>query len=110
MERCTLKKRFSFILSCILSLSISTQVFAAAKDMPSIYGNSSFTIYADTGEIIYAESADNKMYPASTTKLLTALLLAEHKDKGDNLTYTESAKIQPEYSLDKNMFFCQTCK
>jgi len=103
MERCTLKKRFSFILSCILSLSISTQVFAAAKDMPSIYGKAAITMDADTGEIIYAKSADNKMYPASTTKIMTALLLAEHKDKGDNLTYTESAKIQPEYSLDKNM-------
>ena len=37
------------------------------------------------------------MYPASTTKLMTALLLAENK-KSDSITYTESAYKQPAYS------------
>ena len=56
----------------------------------------------ETGEIIYCKDADSKRYPASTTKLLTGLLLAENKQKTDQLEYTKSAKEQPEYSLNIN--------
>ena len=45
------------------------------------------------------------MYPASTTKLMTALLLAENKEKSDSITYTESAYKQPAYSLRSNIYF-----
>lgn len=87
--------------------SFTSTVFAedtAAKNPapPNINGASAITIDVKTGEIIYAKDADKKMYPASTTKLLTALLLAENKKKGDMLSYTASAKKQPEYSLNVN--------
>lgn len=42
------------------------------------------------------------MYPASTTKLMTALLLAENREKADELKYTKSAKSQPADSLNVN--------
>ena len=69
---------------------------------PSIIGTMAVTLDYETGEIIYAKNIDDKAYPASTTKMLTALLLAENKDKTDKLIYPESAKLQPEYSLYKN--------
>ncbi|WP_315120025.1 D-alanyl-D-alanine carboxypeptidase family protein [uncultured Clostridium sp.] len=96
-KRCT-----SLLLTIVLIFSFCTSAFAA-DDKPNIYGKSAITIDMDTGEIIYAKSVDSKMYPASTTKLLTALLLAEKFDKGDALKYTESAKSQPEYSLNLNL-------
>nr|WP_278000934.1 hypothetical protein [Clostridium botulinum] len=43
------------------------------------------------------------MYPASTTKYLTALLLAENKGKNDNIPYTATAKGQPPYSMNINL-------
>ena len=43
------------------------------------------------------------MYPASTTKLITALLLAENRAKTDKIKYTQSAKIQPADSLNVNL-------
>lgn len=51
---------------------------------------------------IYCKDADSRRYPASTTKLLTGLLLAENKQKTDILQYTKSAKDQPAYSLNIN--------
>ena len=42
------------------------------------------------------------MFLASTTKLMTALLFAEKYSKTDLITYTETAKARPEYSLDIN--------
>jgi D-alanyl-D-alanine carboxypeptidase len=70
--------------------------------LPEIKGESALTMDYDTGEIIYCKDADSKRYPASTTKLLTALLLAENKKPTDELEYTKSAKEQPEYSLNIN--------
>lgn len=73
-----------------------------ADGLPEIRGESALTFDYDTGEIIYCKDADSKRYPASTTKLLTALLLSENKKPTDQLEYTESAKKQPEYSLNLN--------
>ncbi|PRR78856.1 D-alanyl-D-alanine carboxypeptidase DacF precursor [Clostridium liquoris] len=97
------KKRISLILAIFIVLSLCTSVFAAEENKPDIYGKAAVTMDMNTGEIIYAKSIDNKMYPASTTKLLTALLLAENKQKEDLLKYTKDAKSQPEYSINLNL-------
>lgn len=106
MERCALKKKSSLLLTLIFIFSLAFNAFAAedsSKTEPQIYGKSAITVDMQTGEIIYGKDIDAKMYPASTTKLLTALLLAENKSKGDMLKYTQGSKIQPEYSLNLNL-------
>jgi D-alanyl-D-alanine carboxypeptidase len=107
MERCELKhKRFSILLILFLVFSMSSNIFAASSDttsIPTIFGRAAITVDVGTGEIIYAKNVDKQMYPASTTKLMTALLLAENKGKNDELNYTASAKAQPEYSLNVNI-------
>ena len=90
-----------------LSLSIfspltSMRGSAAAAELPDINAQAAITMDYETGEIIYVKDADSKRYPASTTKLLTGLLLAENKQKSDEIEFTESAKNQPEYSLNIN--------
>lgn len=100
------KKKLSLLLTFIFIFSLAFNVFAAennSKPEPQIYGKSAITIDIDTGEIIYAKDIDKQMYPASTTKLMTALLLAENKNKSDMLKYTQGAKSQPEYSLNVNL-------
>lgn len=100
------QKRLSILLIFIIILSLNINVFAAGdseKTEPQIHGKSAISIDIQTGEIIYAKDIDKQMYPASTTKLLTALLLAENKKKTDMLTYTQGAKAQPEYSLNLNI-------
>ena len=57
----------------------------------------------ETGEIIYTKNIDKKIYPASITKLITALLLAENMKKTDMLIYTESAAQQPPCSYRENI-------
>lgn len=66
---------------------------------PSIRGEMGITIDVDTGEILYAKSIDQRAYPASTSKIITALLFSENRSKDDLLSYTESAHQQPSYSL-----------
>lgn len=54
-------------------------------------------LYERTHQVVlYAQNADVPLYPASTTKLLTALLLVEHTRPEDILTASESAiSVEP---------------
>ena len=91
----------TFSLS-ILSPLASIKGFAATATLPDINAQAAITMDLETGEVIYCKDADSRRYPASTTKLLTGLLLAENKQKSDSIEFTESAKAQPEYSLNIN--------
>lgn len=93
----------SFLLASLLVFTSIGNVKAAENLKPKIQGKAGITMDIETGEIIYENNIDEKQYPASTTKLMTALLFAENKNKQDSIKYTESAKKQPEYSIDKNL-------
>lgn len=98
---------FKFILSLILSLSFMiTGVNAQEESIvdPRIYGESYVVIDGDTNEVILGKNIDVRMYPASITKLITAILLAEYKKPIDMLTFTQSAKKMPEYSVNLNYY------
>ena len=44
---------------------------------------------ADTGTILYNKGMDEKRYPASITKIMTALLALENSNLDDQVTFTE---------------------
>ncbi|HEY8892631.1 MAG TPA: D-alanyl-D-alanine carboxypeptidase [Clostridium sp.] len=96
------RKNRLLLFTLIFTVVFSTTVFAAATP-PDLIGKAAISVDMDTNEIIYTKNIDNKMYPASITKLLTALLLAENKKSTDNLTYTKNAKAQPPYSYNLNI-------
>ena len=52
---------------------------------------------AASGEVLYAKNADQKMYPASITKLMTILLALEHGKLTDEITFSHDAvyNIEP---------------
>ena len=93
---------FSPLTTASYAANSTTKTETTAQSLPEITAESALTMDLETGEIIYCKDADSKRYPASTTKLLTGLLLAENKNKTDQLEYTKSAKEQPEYSLNIN--------
>lgn len=101
------KKNLLTSLALTLSLTVLAPFASIAKaetqSQPNIVGKAAITMDIDTGEIIYAKNVDNQMYPASVTKLMTGLLLAENKQKNDKLAYTADAKKQPEYSFNLNV-------
>ena len=75
-----LKKTFSIIFTVILVFSVITAPLTA-----DAYEITGFDITAkagllasmDTGEILYSNNADEKMYPASLTKIMTVILMLE---------------------------------
>ena len=86
-------------LTLILPFIGNIEAFATELQAPEIIGASSITMDIDTGEVIYSKNADMKRSPASTTKLLTSLLFAENKNKGDLISYTETSASLTETTL-----------
>ena len=60
-------------------------------EAPSIEGKAAVLMDLQTGAILYSKNADNKLYPASITKIMTCLLACEHLTRTDHFVMTESA-------------------
>lgn len=72
-----LKKLIILILVSILLLSNCSFVFATSKK-PNITSSSAILIDNKTGKILYSKNENKKMYPASITKIITAILTLEN--------------------------------
>ena len=74
---------------CLISLFVlQTSSFAAT---PLIDAESAIVVEVSTGRIIYEKNSTKQMYPASTTKVLTAILVLENCNLTDVVTVSESA-------------------
>lgn len=89
-------KKFTslFILLIVLIniLSLNTIAFAA----PDLNAKAAVLIDLKTGNVLFEKNADKKVFPASTTKIMTALIALEKVKAGElsleqPITYTESA-------------------
>lgn len=79
-----MKKIISLILAIFLISSSFLTSFA--DEQPSILGESAILMDYDTGKILYGKNIHKKMYPASTTKVMTALLTLENCDLNEVVT------------------------
>ena len=88
------------LLSLFLSFALLLPLFASfsadAYEDFDLDAKAGLLIEADTGEILYEKNAHQENYPASLTKIMTALLVFEAIDEGklslsDSVTATESA-------------------
>lgn len=95
-------KRIPVLLILILFLFPSMTAFA---EMPNINGSSAITFDVETGEIIYTKNIDEIMYPASLTKLMTALILSENYStrQNDYLKYPREARLEVPYAMYYNL-------
>ena len=59
-----------------------------------IYSDAVILIENQTGKTLYEKNSEQKMYPASTTKILTAILAIEKGNLSDKVTVTKSAIAQ----------------
>ncbi|WP_206458366.1 D-alanyl-D-alanine carboxypeptidase family protein [Anaerovorax sp. IOR16] len=93
-----MKKFFAALLAVIFVCSATNFSYGAAAE-PIIGGASGILIDATTGEILYQKDADVQRYPASTTKMITALLALENLDLNKVVTvdtdtpFTEGSRM-----------------
>ena len=82
-----LKRCFSAFLLSITLLGISTFPVTAADtptpvEDPQIKAKAALLIDEESGTVLYAKNEHDELYPASLTKIMTALLTLEAIDKG----------------------------
>ena len=83
-----LLRLISLLLVCVVTLSS----VACAIEKMDVNSKASVLIDATDGHEIYGENADTKQYPASITKLMTALLVVEKlPDLSEVITANKSA-------------------
>lgn len=82
---CFLKK-FLSVLLCLSVLFLCTLPAAAAEELPpmqvEIEAKAGLLMDADSGEVLMAQNAHERLYPASVTKIMTLLLVVEALDDG----------------------------
>ena len=74
------------LLFFLFLLTINSNVFAVEIDSPR-----AILIDIDTGRVLYQKNAYEAAYPASTTKVLTAILVLENCDLNDMVTASSTA-------------------
>ncbi len=98
-----------FLCLCVclsFTLSFNSQAYAATKaeidtmqahlpeewpEAPEITSEAAILVDIDTDTILYAKNATNSMYPASTTKLMTAYLTLSNTSLDDIVTFSKNS-------------------
>ena len=87
------------ILTLCLALCPQLPSRAAEKTAPAepqIQAQGAVVIDTASGQILYGKNANTKYYPASITKLMTALLVIENCDLNDTVTFSKTATTNLE--------------
>ena len=78
MEIYYMKTKKILIILIILMLIISSTVVKATSEPPQLIAEAAILMDSSTEKILYSKDSDKKMYPASITKILTAILVIEN--------------------------------
>ncbi|QKS48713.1 D-alanyl-D-alanine carboxypeptidase (plasmid) [Paenibacillus cellulosilyticus] len=63
-----------------------------AVSKPDVVGESAILIDGRTGMVLYSKNATEQMYPASITKIVTAIVALESADVSDTVTVSKDAR------------------
>ena len=76
----------------------STQSAVSAADIsqPEVAAEGAVLLNAATGEALYGKNQEQQFYPASITKVMTALVVLEHCNLNETVTFSETATTNLE--------------
>lgn len=89
-----LKKNFKKLILLFLIMIIFFNItisYASNSDEIELVSKSAIIMDTNTGKVLYSKDENEKMYPASTTKIVTAILTLEHCDINDQITVSYDA-------------------
>lgn len=94
-----MKKIISIVLSVMVLFGAAPMVSYGATEPPAILAETGIVIDAKTGQILYDKNMNEQREPASTTKVITALLALENLDLDQTVTidaetpFTEGSRV-----------------
>ena len=88
----------SLFCAGLMMTAVVTPALATSEEL-NIKGTSAIIFCGDSDEVIWEKNADEKMKPASMTKLMTCLLAAENLDLDQEVEVTQEAADMPETKI-----------
>ena len=88
--------KFYFLVLLFVTISLIPIRINAIENI-NTYCEACILMNADNGKILYSKNADEKMYPASTTKVMTAILALENCNLTDIVTVSHDAIFNVPY-------------
>ena len=85
--------KFKKLFITLILVFISLPCLTVQADELNIYSKGAILIDQKTGAVLYEKNAEEKMYPASTTKILTSIIAIENCNLDDKVTVTKSAVL-----------------
>ena len=76
------KRFFAVFLLLSLLISLAAAPRALAVEDPDIQAKAALLVERDSGTVVYGKNIHDELYPASLTKIMTALLVLEAVDAG----------------------------
>lgn len=94
-----LKRIFPLFLIVLLLFSAGSP-WGRAVESVAVNAKAAILLEPDTGRVLYALNEEDRVYPASTTKIMTALLLLEHGELTDEVmvSATSAQGMDPDGS------------
>ena len=96
-----MKTKAILVILFIIILITNTTTGLAATEAPEILADAAILIDSSSEKILYSKNEAAKMYPASTTKILTAILTIENSNLDDVVTvpYEAISSIPSGYAV-----------
>lgn len=94
-----IRKWFSKLLICLLAVSVTSGLFfnfhvvSEASAFPLINSECYVLMDAETGQVLVEKGMNQRMYPASITKIMTVLLACEEANPDTVVTMSEYATV-----------------
>ena len=85
-----MKKRYAALIFCAIGILLGS-VTSEAKKKPSVTAESAIVMDVQSGAILYEKNIDKREYPASITKVMTALVAIENSSLSETVTYSRNA-------------------
>ncbi|HLR22926.1 MAG TPA: D-alanyl-D-alanine carboxypeptidase family protein [Pseudogracilibacillus sp.] len=82
-----------FIIIIFVNTTVSNQVFGQPQTSPpTLISDAAIIIDAKTGKVLFEKESHTKMYPASLTKIATAIYAIEKGDIDETVTVSKKAR------------------
>lgn len=91
-------KRILWLLLFLCSISVCTPAYA--EESPEVAAQGAALVDGNTGRVLWEKDGDTPMTMASTTKIMTALLVLENADLDGTVEISKNAAHQPEVHMD----------
>lgn len=86
------KPMIYLLMTALLLAGIPSETSRAQTAVPKTKAHAYYMIDAGSGEKILSKNAKKKIYPASTVKLLTALVVLDHAEETQEIKFTKKLK------------------